>query len=330
MGLGTAGFAQVYGRSRPDILLVLGDRFEMYAAALAALSFKIPLGHIHGGELTQGAIDDALRHSMTKLSHLHFVSVQEYGRRVAQLGEEKWRIIVSGALSLDLLRSVELLSADELRAKYGIRTEPPPLLVTFHPVTLEHEQTEWQTGELLAALDATRLPIVFTLPNADTNGRVIARLIEEFVSTHTSAWIVPNLGPQGYASLMTLATAMVGNSSSGMLEAAPLGLPVVNVGTRQQGRLRTANIVDVGYRRKDVLQGIKRAVSSGFRDAAAKVVSPFGDGRAAGRIVSVLKQIPLDQRLLTKHFVDYSIPFDDESPSPGSMEPILTRTAVPN
>ena len=153
MGLGVMSFAQAYARFRPDILVVLGDRFEMYAAALAALPFMIPVAHIHGGEITQGAIDDALRHSMTKLSHLHFVSIEEYARRVRQLGEEPWRITVCGAPSLDNLHSIQLLEAEEIEARYGVRLQPPPLLVTFHPVTLEYEQTEWQVGELLSALE---------------------------------------------------------------------------------------------------------------------------------------------------------------------------------
>ncbi len=162
MGLGLIGFAQSYACFRPDILLVLGDRFEMHAAALAALPFKIPVAHIHGGEITEGAIDDALRHSITKLSHLHFVSTEEYARRVIQMGEEPWRVIVSGAPSLDNLFNLALLERQELQARFGLFLERDPLLVTYHPVTLEYEQTEWQVNELLAALQAFDLPVVFT------------------------------------------------------------------------------------------------------------------------------------------------------------------------
>ena len=319
MGMGLMGFGQAYARSRPDVLVVLGDRFEMHAAALAALPFKIPVAHIHGGELTQGAFDDALRHSITKLSHLHFVSCAEYGRRVAQMGEERWRITVSGSPSLDQLKSVKLLDPASLEASFGIQMTPPPLLVTFHPVTLEVEQTGWQVSELLAALESINMPVLFTQPNADNGGRIITDMIQDFVGSHPSARMVDNLGPQGYASVLALAPAMVGNSSSGMLEAAPMGIPVVNIGTRQQGRLRTANIIDVGYAQNEIIEGIQRAVTPEFREMASNITSPYGDGRASERIVSVLKQIALDDRLITKRFADYSVAFDEDSSSANSV-----------
>jgi len=175
IGLGIIGFAQSYARLKPDLLLVLGDRFEMHAAALAALPFNIPVAHIHGGERTEGAFDESLRHSMTKLSHLHFVATEEYARRVEQLGEEPWRVMISGAPGLDNLASVPLLGTAELESRYGISFAAPPLLVTFHPVTLEHEQTQWHITELLAALQQFGKPVVFTLPNADTRGRLVAK-----------------------------------------------------------------------------------------------------------------------------------------------------------
>ena len=174
MGLGVTGFAQAFGHRRPDILVVLGDRFDMYTAAVAALPFKIPVAHLHGGELTFGALDDALRHSITKLSHLHFVSTPEYARRVIQLGEEPWRVTVSGAPGLDHLEDLQLMGRQEINEKFGLHLEEAPLLVTFHPVTLEYEQIEDQTDELLAALDVVNKPVLFTLPNADTGGRRIA------------------------------------------------------------------------------------------------------------------------------------------------------------
>ena len=232
IGLGTIGFAQTYAHCRPDVLMVLGDRFEMYTAALAALPFKIPVAHILGGELTEGAIDDALRHSITKLSHIHFVATTEYARRVIQLGEEPWRVVVTGSPSLDNLASMELMNSEQLEVEHGIQMTPAPLLVTFHPVTLEYENTAWQVGELLAALTVCNLPVVFTLPNADTSGRVVIRMVEEFVQTRASASIVHNLGTRAYFSAMSLSTAMVGNSSSGIIEAASFGLPVVNIGTK--------------------------------------------------------------------------------------------------
>jgi UDP-N-acetylglucosamine 2-epimerase (non-hydrolysing)/GDP/UDP-N,N'-diacetylbacillosamine 2-epimerase (hydrolysing) len=304
MGLGVTGFAGAFARSRPDILVVLGDRFEMHAAALAALPFKLPVAHIHGGELTYGAMDDALRHSMTKLSHLHFTATEAYARRVIQLGEEPWRVTVSGAPGLDNLRTVALLSRAEIEARYKLRLDEPFLIVTYHPVTLAYERTAWQTAELLAALDETKLPAVFTLPNADTAGRIITEMLRGFVAAQPRCWLVDSLGTQGYFSLMALAAAMVGNSSSGLLEAPSFRLPVVNIGDRQAGRVRAANVLDVGYSRAEILAGIRRAVEPGFRAGLAGLVNPYGDGHAAGRIVERLKSVALDDRLLVKRFFD--------------------------
>jgi UDP-N-acetylglucosamine 2-epimerase (non-hydrolysing)/GDP/UDP-N,N'-diacetylbacillosamine 2-epimerase (hydrolysing) len=311
MGLGTIGFAQLFARFCPDILVVLGDRFEMFAAALSALPFKLPVAHIHGGELTQGAIDDALRHSLTKLSHLHFVSTHEYARRVVQLGEEPSRVIVSGAPGLDNLHTVQVLEPSEVAARYGVSLEPPPLLVTFHPVALEYEQTAWQIGELLAALEACALPVIFTLPNADTSGRSISRMIERFVEATRQAYMVPNLGTQGYFSMMTHAAAMVGNSSSGLVEAPSFKLPVVNIGTRQQGRIRAANVIDVGYTQQEIVGGIRKATDPAFRASLTHLVNPYGSGQAAAAIVARLKDVILDDRLLMKRF--YDVPVTSEA-----------------
>jgi UDP-N-acetylglucosamine 2-epimerase (non-hydrolysing)/GDP/UDP-N,N'-diacetylbacillosamine 2-epimerase (hydrolysing) len=307
MGLGLIGFAQAYARTRPDILIVLGDRFEMHAAALSALPFKIPVAHIHGGELTMGAIDDALRHSMTKLSHLHFVSTDEYARRVIQLGEEPWRVIVSGAPSLDNLQAIRLLSRGELEKKFGLSLNEPPLLVTYHPVTLEYEQTRQQTEELLAALSSFDVPLVFTAPNADTGGRLITQLVRDYVATRSSARLVDNLGTQAYFSLMAISAAMVGNSSSGIIEASAFKLPVVNIGTRQEGRVRGANVIDVGYRREEITAGVKRALSADFRSGLAGMSNPYGSGAAADKIVARLKEVSLDERLLVKRFQDLPV-----------------------
>ena len=308
MGMGNIGFAQAYARVRPDILLVLGDRFEMHSAVLAALPFKIPVAHIHGGELTEGAIDDALRHSITKMSHLHFVATEEYRKRVLQLGEEPWRVVLSGAPGLDNLVDIKILDPGDLEERFALSLDPKPLLVTYHPVTLEYEQTEWQVSELLAALETSGIPVVFTLSNADTNGRLISRMIDHFVESRPSAQLVSNLGTQGYFSLMACAAAMVGNSSSGIAEAAAFALPVVNIGTRQRGRARGANVIDVGYSRIEVLQGIEQALSEEFRSMVAQEASPHGDGLATTCILSTLKTVRLDDRLLIKRFVDYPIP----------------------
>ena len=307
MGLGTIGFAQTYSRFRPDILLVLGDRFEMHAAALAALPFKIPVAHIHGGEITQGAIDDALRHSITKLSHLHFVSTQEYAKRVTQLGEEPWRVNVCGAPSLDNLQFIELLKQRDLKAKYGLKFDQPPLLVTLHPVTLEYERTKWHVNELLSALEELEIPVVFTMPNADTSGRIIASKINEFVAVNSHAQVVDNFGAQGYFSMMALAAAMVGNSSSGIIEAASFELPVVNIGNRQCGRVRGANVIDVDYERTSILEGLLKALDSKFRMSLKGIRNPYFAKGASTIIVKALKRFKLDDKLVMKCFHDLNV-----------------------
>ena len=302
MGLGIIGMAQAYARAKPEVLVVLGDRFEMHAAALAALPFKIPVAHIHGGELTEGAIDDALRHSLTKLSHLHFVSTQEYADRVVQLGEESWRVKVSGAPALDNLRTVKLLSMEEMAKRFNLPADQHPLLVTFHPVTLEYEQAALQTEELLAALSEFDLPIVFTMPNADTGGRIISRMLEQFSRDRESVRMVDNLGTEGYFSMMNMAAVMVGNSSSGIIEAASFRLPVVNIGTRQRGRVSASNVIHVGYNRAEITKGIETALQPEFKSGLAQLRNPYGDGHAAERIVDALKDVALDDNLIRKRF----------------------------
>lgn len=302
MGLGTIGFAQTYARVRPDILLVLGDRFEMHAAVVASLPFKIPIAHIHGGESTVGAIDEALRHSMTKMSHLHFVATDIYAQRVIQMGEEPWRVVVSGAPGLDNLHKIRLLDRDELAQQLGLDLASPFLLITFHPVTLEDEQTEMQIQALLAALEQVDMSLIFTHPNADTRSRFIIQMIQAFVTRCQRAELVINLGTENYFSMMKWAGAMVGNSSSGIIEAASFKLPVVNIGTRQQGRVRDKNVIDVGYTSAEILVGINRATSPEFSATLSELVNPYGDGRAAERIVDTLKQVRINKSLLMKRF----------------------------
>lgn len=304
MGLATAGFAQVFEGCRPDLLLVLGDRFEMFGAALAAVPFGIPIGHIHGGELTEGAFDESLRHALTKLSHLHFVATQEYARRVRQLGESPWRIVVSGAPALDNLREVVPMSLDELERERGVRVTADTLLVTFHPTTLEQEDVREQTTELLSALEAMGLPVVFTMPNADPGGLVIRQQVNEFVRHHATATAAESLGTRGYFAAMRSCAALVGNSSSAILEAPSFELPAVNVGNRQRGRVRGTNVIDVVCRRDAILSAITRALDPGFRASLRGRPNPYGDGRAASKIVQCLDEVSLGGDLLVKEFHD--------------------------
>ncbi len=310
MGLGVMGFAQALAQINPDLLVILGDRFEMLSAAVAALPLGLPLAHLHGGELTLGAMDDAARHAMTKLSHLHFVSTREYARRVVQMGEEPWRVTVCGALSLDNLEGMELLDLSALGQELDLNLDPAPLLVTYHPVTREPGQGPAQMAELLAALEQAGRQAVFTLPNADAGGRELASMVRSFTSDHPWAAIRDNLGTQKYFSLMKHAAAMVGNSSSGIIEAPSFGLPVVNVGARQAGRVRGANVVDVGCGRREIQAGIAQALEPSFRQGLAGVPNPYGDGGAAGRVVTALKQAKLGAGLTTKRFADQLWPAD--------------------
>ncbi len=305
MGLGLLGFAQVFQQNRPDILVVMGDRFEMFAAGLAALPFKIPVAHISGGELSQGAIDDSLRHGLTKLSHLHFTATEEYARRVIQMGEDPERVFACGEPTLDAVGATPAFSAEELKKQFDIDVNQEFLLVTFHPTTLEHEQAEWQIDQLLAALEDTSLEVVFTMPNADTAGRIIATKIRNWVSSQRGR-IVDNLGASAYHSVMARAVALVGNSSSGIIEAASFGTPVVNVGTRQQGRIRSLNVIDVGCVREEILSGIRKARSREFQDTLAFLTNPYAskDRSATSTIVKVLKTIELGDSLVRKKFYD--------------------------
>ena len=306
IGLGTVGFAQVFARTRPDLMLVLGDRFEMLAAAVAALPFAIPMAHIHGGEATEGAIDDAIRACLTKLSHLHFVSTDAYRKRVIQLGEAPWRVHVTGAPALDNLTEIASLCPAELASRLGFPMTPPPLLVTFHPVTLEYEDAAGHIGELLAALDRLGHPVVFTYPNADTHGRVIIDAINSYVRSHTNAHVFPNLGIETYFSLMTHAAAMVGNSSSGIIEAASFRLPVVNIGNRQRGRIRGRNVIDAPCFTSDIEQAVRRAMDPAFRLSLDRLSNPYGDGQAAPRIIDALKACVLGPDLIVKKFHEVS------------------------
>lgn len=304
IGQGVMGFVDAFERARPDILVVLGDRFEMFAAAVAAVPMLIPMAHIHGGEITEGAVDEQFRHALTKMCHLHFVSTEVYARRVRQLGEEGWRVTVSGAPGLDPIRAHTPIATAELESRIGLPLDAAPLLVTFHPATLEPGQAAAQIAELIAAIDGTVMPIVFTYPNVDAGSVAILDALHRYVAATPRARLVANLGTAAYFSLMGRAAAMVGNSSSGIIEAASFELPVVNVGMRQQGRLRGANVIDVPCERSAIARAIATATSADFRRSLTGLVNPYGDGRAAGRIAGVLKSVSLDRTLLAKRFVD--------------------------
>ena len=304
IGNGVSGFAQTFSRFRPDICLVLGDRFEMLAAAVAAMSFNIPLAHLHGGESTEGLIDEAIRHCLTKMSHVHFVATETYANRVRSLGEEAWRIVVSGAPALDALEGFRPIPSVELSRQIGVPLSEPILVVTFHPVTLHYERSEGHLEELLAALEAVGLPCIFTQSNADTTGRALNVRLRDFVRRTDQMYMVDNLGIERYFSLLSIAAAVVGNSSSGIIEAASFRIPVVNIGDRQKGRLKPRNVIDTVCERVAVETAIRRALSPEFRDSLSTMRNPYMTGHASEVIVRTLEELPIDARLLEKHLVE--------------------------
>lgn len=304
MGLGMIGFARAFARSRPDVLLVLGDRFEMFAAAAAAAPLRIPVAHVHGGESSTGALDEAFRHAITKLSHLHFASTETYANRIVQMGESPWRVLVSGAPALDGLRELTPPDRAAFEHTYRVTMTPAPLLVTYHPVTLELDDLDAQLDALFGALEEAGLPVVFTDANADEGGDAIRARVDEFARRVPNVYRVGNFGRGGYFDAMRLSSAMVGNSSSGIIEAASFGLPVVNIGTRQDGRLRGDNVIDVGHERTAIAGAIRTATSGVFRERMRSGKNPYDSGGAAPLIVDRLKSVALDGTLLRKAFHD--------------------------
>jgi UDP-hydrolysing UDP-N-acetyl-D-glucosamine 2-epimerase len=298
-----AGLAEVFARQRPDLLVILGDRVEMLGAAVAALPFALPVAHIHGGETTEGAIDEQARHAITKLAHLHFAAAEPYARRILQMGEEPWRVHCVGSPTLDRLPRLATLSRAGLAARLDLPLRRPTLLVTFHPVTLEHADTARHVDELAAALTAVPGDVILSYPGADTAHHAIVDRWTALAKARPGTRLVPSLGEDVYGSLLREADVMVGNSSSGLIEAPLFELPVVNVGTRQQGRLRGPNVIDVGYGREEIGAGLARALDPAFRRGLAGMKRPYGDGAAAPRIARVLQEIDL-ARLPRKRFVD--------------------------
>jgi UDP-hydrolysing UDP-N-acetyl-D-glucosamine 2-epimerase len=304
IGIGVVGFAETYSRKRPDLLLILGDRYEMLAAAAAAVPYNIMIGHLHGGESSEGAIDEQIRHALTKLSHIHFVATGEASARVQQMGEEPWRVVITGAPGLDTLRGFRATPRVDLEDRFNLDLSEPTLLITYHPVTLEPDRLRPQIAELQAALHELNCNCIVTCPGADAGARTIWQEFQSYASSHPKCRLVTNLGTQLYYSLQATVTAMVGNSSSGIIEAPSFQLPVVNVGDRQRGRLRARNVIDVPCTRADIAAGVSMAMSSAFRDGLRELVNPYGDGHAAERIVRFIHEVKPNARWLEKRFCD--------------------------
>jgi UDP-N-acetylglucosamine 2-epimerase (non-hydrolysing)/GDP/UDP-N,N'-diacetylbacillosamine 2-epimerase (hydrolysing) len=302
MGLGTILMSEAYERHRPDMVMMLGDRFELLAAAQAALVAKIPIAHISGGDATLGAFDEAIRHSITKMSHLHFVTNAVAARRVRQLGEDPDHIVLAGNPGLDRLREYRLLERDEFAKSIGFELRPRNLLVTFHPETLETTPATNLLGELLQALDrfGPDTGIIFTLPNADPEGRRMIDMIKAYVAGHANSTACTSLGHLRYLSAIRHVAAVVGNSSSGLLEVPSFKKPTVNIGERQRGRIEAASVITVPADAKQIFNAIERALAL---DCSA-VENPYGDGHAAERIIAALIAIRDPKALLKKRFFD--------------------------
>jgi GDP/UDP-N,N'-diacetylbacillosamine 2-epimerase (hydrolysing) len=309
-GLAVIGLAEALEELKPDIAVLLGDRYEIFAAASAALFLKVPLAHIHGGETTEGAFDEALRHSITKMSHLHFTSTEDYRRCVIQMGEDPERVFNVGAIGLDNIRSLKLLSRDELEKAAGIRFGKRNLLVTFHPVTLEENTAGTQFRELLDALDTQKdTRLIFTKANSDTDGRVINRMIDEYVSGNNGKAIAfTSMGRLNYLSAMQYADAVVGNSSSGIIEAPSLKTGTINIGDRQKGRIKARSVIDCPPEKNAVSKALDQIYSEGYREMLSTVKNPYDNGGASERILEFIKNRDL-KGILKKKF--YDIKFDN-------------------
>ena len=290
MGKGLSGCAAVFRRLQPDVILVLGDRFEIFAATAAALVGKIPVAHLHGGETTIGAFDEAFRHSITKMSHFHFVAAEEYRQRVIQLGEDPDNVFLVGGLGVDGVKNISLLSKDEIESSLGVKFQSKSLLVTFHPVTLEDETSEVQMKELLSALsDLSDTTLIFTMPNADPGGLVLIKMIQEFVSQNTNSFAFTSLGQLRYLSCMAQVDAVIGNSSSGLIEAPTFKKGSINIGDRQLGRLQASSIINCQPEKNSIGEAIRRVYSSEFQRSLVKTINPYGEGGASARIVEILR-----------------------------------------
>ena len=308
-GLGLIGFGEALERLAPELLVVLGDRFETWAVCAAALFARIPIAHLHGGETTEGTVDEAIRHGITKMSHLHFVATEDYRRRVIQLGERPERVFNFGAPGVESIHKLKLLDRSALEAELGFALGRQNALVTFHPVTLETDTAKTQFGQLLAALaDLPELHLIFTRANADTDGRIINQMIDDFVVQRPdSASVFSSLGQLRYLSAMQQVDVVLGNSSSGIIEAPSFGVPTVNIGARQHGRVRAASVIDCEPKTAEILAALDKAMSKTFKNMAATVDNPYDGCDTALRIKECIKEVNLpDTR---KAFFDLPIDY---------------------
>jgi GDP/UDP-N,N'-diacetylbacillosamine 2-epimerase (hydrolysing) len=305
MGLCLIGFADALSELQPDLIMVLGDRFEIFAAVAAALVARIPVAHLHGGEATEGLIDEAIRHSITKMSHLHFVAAEKYRQRVIQLGEQPERVFLVGGLGVDNIKQLKLLDRAELEASLDFKLGQKNLLITFHPVTLETATAVDQMEELLVTLaELKNTQLIFTLPNADTDGRSLKKMVGRFVAQHPNARAYTSLGQLRYLSCIAQVDGVVGNSSSGLTEVPSFRKGTINIGDRQRGRLQAASVINSAPTRQSIAAALERLYDADFQTSLSQVRNPYGEGGASEKIIKAVKLVALDD-VLKKRFYDF-------------------------
>ena len=308
IGLGLVSFCEAYERLKPGVVVILGDRFEAFAAATAAMVSRIPIAHLNGGEATFGLIDEAIRHSITKMSHLHFTSTEEYRKKVIQLGEHPDRVFNVGAIGLDNIKELKLLTKKTLEKQLNFKFGKHNLLVTFHPVTLERNTSKRQFQNLLSALDGLKdTHIILTKANADTDGRVINQMIDEYVYRNPDRVAAfASMGQQKYLSTMRLVDGVVGNSSSGIMEAPSFKIGTINIGERQKGRIRASSIIDCRPTKENIRKALKKLYCDTFQKLLKNVTNPYGDGNTARQIRSILKKFD-GSNILKKDFYSMNV-----------------------
>jgi len=292
LGLAIISFSEVFDRMKPDAVIVLGDRYEILAASISAMVANVPIAHIHGGEITEGAQDDVFRHCITKLSYLHFTSTESYRKRVMQLGEEPHRVFNVGAIGIENIKVLKLLSQEEIEKSINFVLNKKFALVTFHPVTLEQGLAEIQITELLGALEEfDDMKFIITKANSDNEGRKINRKIDEFISKNPEKYIgFVSMGQLKYLSAMKYCSMVIGNSSSGIIEAPSFNIPTINIGDRQKGRLQAKTVINCDPIKSDIIKAIKRGLSKEFKDKISKIENPYGDGDTSNKILYEIKK----------------------------------------
>ena len=305
MGLGVIGFADVFNKLQPDLIVVLGDRFEIFSAVSAAMIAKIPVAHLHGGEATEGLIDEPIRHSITKMSHLHFAATDEYRNRIIQLGEQPDRVFNVGGLGIDNIIKLKLLSKADFENAINFELGEKNILITFHPVTLEKSTSGMQFQALLDSISELRnTKIIFTKANADTDGRVINTMIDDYVAKHDNTIAFTSMGQLNYLSALQFMDAVVGNSSSGLVEAPSFKIGTIDIGDRQKGRIKANSIIACSPNKESIDSALVKLYSREFQDIANNVDNPYGDGGASKEIVRIIKDTSLDN-IVKKSFYDF-------------------------